>query len=103
VHRADRGRHQTLGTTWHQINNPMARMQPTAATINCGPPSQPSSRCSRASANHAAPNLSVAVALRCIQLGRTHFIAVKMGACIDQCLNVVWQAGRRSQEERGIA
>lgn len=105
VHRPHPRRHQTLPTTCHQINNsfagPAAASKQPQSTV--APPMLVHVSCMYPSPNHAAPNLSVAVALRCVQLGRAHFVAVKMGSRIDQCLNMVCQACRRCQEERGIA
>jgi hypothetical protein len=59
--------------------------------------------CARPSANHELPGLSVAVALRCMQLGRTQLLRVQVCAGIQQRLNVLLQPGRRRQEERRVA
>jgi hypothetical protein len=55
------------------------------------------------SANDELPDLSVAVALCCMQLRCTELFGVKMCAGIDERLYVISQPCCRSQEKRGVA
>lgn len=78
---------QTTGTkyhTWRHQEAPCIKQIIRKGHLACSVAQQTSVRVVH-STNHKLPNVTVAVALRCMELGGTHLVTVKMGAGIDQC------------------
>jgi hypothetical protein len=73
----------------------MATWQPTVHRVQLLP--------TALSANHRLPQSRGAVGFGQVQPCRADFIRVKMGTCVEQRLNMVFEPSARGQEERRVA